>query len=379
MQPSLIEALGRVSNNAAASPTLPPACYTDAEILAIERTHVLSKSWLGVGRADRWRTPGDYSALTLAGAPVIVLRDEQGSLKAFANTCRHRGTQLVDDDGNTPRLVCPFHGWTYGLDGCLRGATRMKHGGDFSLRSFALHEYRVEEHAGFAFVALSEEVAPLRDWLGNFDLHHAAWPLQTLTTTRLRQLEVACNWKLFLEVFNESYHLDFVHDSTFGGIYQEPDKPDVTAANVYSQFTETKGTGGLKKDEQAHALPGMPGLTGRNRSGTRYTWFFPAMTFAAGTEAVWAYSAQPLTADRCQVTMSVCFPPETVASDGFEAKAQRYYVRMDEALDEDIAVLEKQQVGMSSPHASQGRWSELEMGTATFAGWYADKLLQASG
>ena len=111
----------------------------------------------------------------------------------------------------------------------------------------------------------------------------------------------------------------------------------------------------------------MPGLSGRNRNGSRYTWVFPSLTFAAGTEALWAYDAKPLGPSRCHVTQWVCFPPQTVAAPDFEDKAERYYKRMDEALDEDIGVLEQQQAGMASAFARPGRWSELEEGAAAFA------------
>lgn len=376
LSPSLREALGRVGPVMAESATLPWACYTDPAVQEAECA-VLRRSWMGIGRADRWNETGDFAALSLAGVPVAVLRGKDGRLKAYANTCRHRGTQLLTGDGNVPRITCPFHGWTYGLDGALRGATRMGHAADFRLEDHGLIAFRAEERGGFAFVCMDAATPDIDDWLGNFGEHHAPWPLDTLVTTRRREIEVACNWKLFLEVFNEWYHLRYVHGATFGNIYQEPDAPDLSTGATFSQFGVTQGTGGLKESEQVAALPSMPGLSGRNRQGVRYTWVYPTITFAAGTDALWAYDAQPIAPDRCRVTMSVAFPPETVATDGFAEKAERYYVRMDEALDEDIAMLERQQAGMTSPHGSQGRWSELEPGAASFAAWYAERLAAA--
>ena len=367
--------LAKVSSDMATSATLPPACYHNEDVLEAERLAVSHKSWLGVGRGDRWSTAGDYAVLSLGGASVIVLRDTDGDLRAFANTCRHRGTALLSGEGKVTRIACPFHGWTYGLDGTLRGATRMSHADDFAHKAFGLVEFHVAERAGFAYVCLSPDPPSIEQWLGNFDEHHGGWPLASLVTTRYREFEVDCNWKLFLEVFNESYHLDYVHHDTFGGIYLEPDQPDRSTGCVHTQFSPTMGTGGLKKDEQDHSLPMMPGLSGRNRKGSRYSWVFPSLTFAAGSEALWAYDAQPITAGRCRVTQWVCFPPATIAAPGFDEKAQRYYLRMDEALDEDIGVLEAQQQGMVSPHAQQGRWSELENGASVFAAWYAQHML----
>ena len=357
----------------AAASTLPPECYTDTQVLAAETSGLLRQSWLGVGRADEWRDPGDYSTFELAGAPLIMLRDDDRGLRAFANTCRHRGTRLLDGSGNAARIRCPFHGWTYGLDGGLRGATRMGSTQGFRRADMGLVEFRTAERGGFVFVALSDEGPGIDEWLGAFDDLHSPWCLDELATTRRRELEVGCNWKLFLEVFNESYHLEYVHAATFGGIYLEPELPDDVGGCVQSSFSPTAGTGGLKSDEQEHVLPPMPGLGARERAGTRYTWIFPSLTFAAGSEALWAYGARPLGPARCRVTQWVCFPPETVSAPSFKAKAERYYARMDEALAEDIAVLERQQLGMDSPFARAGRWSDLEHGAAAFAAWYAQR------
>ena len=370
-------ALRESCGDVALASTLPPACYTGSDVLAAEESGLLRQSWLGIARSDEWLEAGDYSTFDLAGAPVIVLRDEEGVLRAFANTCRHRGTRLLEGSGNAARIRCPFHGWTYGLDGSLRGATRMSATQGFRRADMGLVEFRVAERSGFSFVNLSHEAPGIDEWLGAFDDLHSPWRLAELVTTRRREIEVDCNWKLFLEVFNESYHLEYVHAATFGGIYLEPQLPDEVGACVQSSFSPTAGTGGLKADEQEHVLPFMPGLGARERAGTRYTWVFPSLTVAAGSEALWAYGARPIGPDRCRVTQWVCFPPETVASPGFEAKAERYYERMDEALAEDVAVLERQQRGMDSPFARAGRWSDLEHGAAAFAAWYAGRLAQA--
>ncbi|MBC6439999.1 MAG: aromatic ring-hydroxylating dioxygenase subunit alpha [Rhodospirillales bacterium] len=372
---TLLDDLGRVAPPFPASPTLPPSCYVDAEVLTAEQSAIFRKSWVGIGRADRWQVPGDYQALEVGGVPVVVLRDRESTLRAFANTCRHRGTKLLEGCGNAARITCPFHAWTYGLDGALRGAPRMRHATDFDNAGHGLLPYRVEERAGFAFLCLGEATPGIDVWLGNFEAMHSPWPLGALITTRRRELEVGCNWKLFLEVFNEYYHLPYVHGGTFGDIYGEPDAADAVEGAFTTQFGLTEGTGGLKDDEQEHSLPAMPGLEGRNSQGTRYTWAFPSMTFAAGSEAMWVYEARPIAADRCAVTMSVCFPTGTVGSDGFETRAAHYYERMDDALEEDRKMLERQQAGMTSPAARQGRFSELEPSIANFAFWYSSRMI----
>ena len=375
----LADALRWASGEISTASTLPPPCYTGAESLAAETAGLLRRSWLGIARADEWRDAGDYSTFELAGTPTIVLRDEQGRLRAFANTCRHRGTRLLDGSGNATRIRCPFHGWTYGLDGNLRGATRMGETRGFRRADMGLVEFRTAERGGFVFVALSDGTPGIDEWLGAFDsLALLPGASIELVTTRRRELEVDCNWKLFLEVFNESYHLEYVHASTFGGIYLEPELPDEVGGCVQSSFSPTEGTGGLKTDEQGHVLPTMPGLGARESAGTRYTWIFPALTFAAGSEALWVYGARPLgpgalPGDPVGVLPARKPSPPRAFRGGGRALL---CTRMDEALAEDIAVLERQQLGMDSPFARAGRWSDLEHGAAAFAAWYAKSLVQ---
>ena len=372
---AFLDDLARVAPPAESSPTLPPAAYRDAGALAAERDALFLEGWIGIGRADQWRAAGDYRALDVGGVPVLVLRDRAGGLRAFANACRHRGSMLLEGAGNVARVVCPFHAWTYGLDGALEGAPRMARAAGFDAADHGLVAFRAEERAGFAFVRLDGGEGGIDARLGDFEAVHAPWPLASLVTTRRRELEVGCNWKLFLEVFNEYYHLPCVHGGTFGSIYGEPDPPDEAEGAFVSQFGVTEGSGGLTRSDQKHGLPAMPGLTGRPGRGVRYTWVYPSMTFAAGAEAVWVYEARPLAPDRCHVVMSVCFPPETIAGAGFGAKAARYYARMDAALEEDRVALERQQAGLTSPFARQGRFGDLEPGVARFAFWYAATML----
>ncbi len=247
----------------------------------------------------------------------------------------------------------------------------------FDRAQFGLLELPLAERAGLLFLHLGSKPGDLDDQLGDFATLHAPWPLQDLVSTRRRNLEVDCNWKAFLEVFNEYYHLRYVHPKTIDGLYQAPDLPDQTSGSYASQFGETSGTGALLREQQEHALPVMPRLEGRWSRGVRYTWLFPNMTFAAGREALWMYEAYPLGPDRCRVTQTICFPPETIAATGFEDRASAYYQRLDAALEEDIVVLERQQRGLASTHARAGPFAaRLEPSVAAFAAWYARQLLE---
>jgi len=375
----LLEQLALVKGPVATASTLPPACYADAAVAEIERDAVFRTSWVGIGRADQWKEVGDFSALTIAGIPIIVIRDKSLALRAFSNSCRHRGSVLLEGSGNTQTISCPFHRWTYGLDGTLRGAPEITKEPTFNTADYGLVEFRAAERDGFSFVCFSDDTENIDTWLGDFSTLHAPWSLGSLVSTRRIELEVACNWKGFLEVFNEYYHLPYVHPDSINSVYAPPDTADRVTGQYSSQFGETEGTGGLLEATQKYALPPIPVLEGRNRNGTRYTWLFPNMTFAASSEAIWVYEATPLEPGRCKVVMTVCFPPATIAHADFAARAQVYYDRMDAALAEDVPALERHTRGMASPFARQGRFCEgLEPSVANFAFWYADRMTKVA-
>lgn len=360
--------------------SLPPAAYSRPEILDLERRLIFHRGWVGLGRADRWRQSGDYMAFDLAGVPVVVLRDRGGRLRAYANSCRHRGAKIVEGAGHCKILTCPFHGWAYGLDGKLRSAPHMPGDDCFKKDDFGLHAFHIEERAGFAFLSLEAAPPDIDAWLGDFVAVHQPWHFEELVTTQRREIEVPCNWKPFLEVFNEYYHLQYVHPRSIASIYGAPDAPETVTGEFVTQFGETEGTGGLTEDNQAAALPINPRLTGREAKGVRYSWVFPNMTFAAGADALWVIDATPVSATATRVGLSICFPPATLELESFEARAAVYYERFEIALGEDIEILTRQQAGLSSPFAQQGRFApDLEPNVANFAFWYASIMRQGNG
>ena len=354
---------------------LPPHYYVSAENYRDEVRRLFTQQWIGIGRSDLIKQPGDFITLTITGVPVIVVRDADNRLRAYANSCRHRGAQLLQGSGQCRQIRCPFHSWTYGLDGLLKGVSHLENAEGFKREDYGLVEFAVATHAGFAFICMAAQPPSFEYTIGDFDTYHSGWPLETLVTTRRRELTFDCNWKAFLDVFNEYYHLQYVHKESINDLYKSPDSPDETSGSFATQFGVTQGTGALLQTQQQHALPMMPGLPEREASGARYTWLFPNMTFAAGKDSLWVYEATPLNANQCHVVQSICFPEQTIAHSGFAAKAQFYYDRLDAALEEDRIALENQHRGLSSPFATAGRFSPtMEPNVAAFARWYAQVM-----
>ena len=355
---------------------LPPRAYTSAEMQKIEAEQVFSRGWVPIGRADRVKAPGDFETLDIAGHPIILMRDKAGDLYAVANSCRHRGARLLDGSGNTTGIRCPFHAWLYRLDGSLAAVPRMEDAEGFDLCDHNLVSYPVAVRAGFAFVSFDPQAPEIDQWIGNFEELHKDWPLADMVLTRSWTREFAFDWKGFIDVFNEYYHLPYVHRDSIDGVYNDPDPSDATTGHFATQYGSTEGTGGLLEYQQEHALPNMPGLSEKAENGVRYTWVFPSMTFACSTDAIWIYEAYPVRSGVCRVTQSTCFHKETLKLDGFERKAEEYYTRLDTALDEDIPALENQYRGLLSPEARQGPFSPgLEPNVAAFARWYARRIL----
>lgn len=356
---------------------LPVECYTDLMVQQVELELIFQRKWLGIGHSGRFNAAGDYEALEIGGIPLIILRDGDGNLRVFANSCRHRGDRLLEGEGTCKTITCPFHKWSYKLDGSLAGVPQQKEFGAFERSEYGLVEFRAAEHCGFGFICLDHTTPDLSEQLGDFAEVHSPWPLDSLVPTRRRTFEVDCNWKIFLDVFNEYYHLPFVHPDSINSLYGKPDSGDIVSGAYASQYGSTSGTGALLEDQQDQALPQMPGLAESVSNGVRYTWVFPNMTFAVGNDALWIYEATPINPQRCFVTQTGCFPPQIVERPDFDEKVEPYYHRLDAAIDEDIPALVNQQRGLNSPFVQQGPFSPLlEANVASFAHWYARQLLQ---
>ena len=355
--------------------SLPGACYSDAAVLELEKKAIFTGNWIGIGRADQLKNPGDYSTRDIVGIPIIILRDTKNHLRAFANTCRHRGAKLLSGSGNCQVIRCPFHRWTYALDGRLLTAPKINNSDHFDYGEYGLKELKLAERFGFAFISLSDDIKNIDDYLRDFDALHAPWSLNQLVSYKRHTFEVNCNWKAFLDVFNEYYHLPYVHPDSINSIYLSPQPADKVDGDFASQFGGTEGTGALLESTQQYTLPQIKSLDESTAQGARYSWIFPNMTFAAGTESIWIYEAYPITPQRSQIVLTLCFPESTTQLEDFEASAAFYFERLLTAIDEDIDALENQQLGLNSPFAQQGRYHpELEPNVANFAIWYARQM-----
>jgi len=352
-----------------------PHYYTDLEIFNREKQASRS-CWIGIGRADRVGPGPSYLADVVADVPILITRSHDGVLRGFANTCRHRGSKIMDEgSGPCRRLSCPFHGWTYDLDGQLLSVGHMDEAEDFSKADNGLTPITVAERFGFLFVNILSDAGSIDDWLQDFGPIHAPWNLSSMVSVRRKTFEIRCNWKLFLEVFNEYYHIQLVHKKTFNDLYDVPDAPEPVGGQFVTQFGTHGREGSVASLDDGCVLPPLPGLSGRQLYGTRYSWIFPAMAFAASLDCAWSLEAEPITPGLTRCTTTVMLPPESLKDLDAEASLQSVYKRMDDSMDEDIIALERQQAGLESPLARAGRFSPThEPNVHAFQRWWTDRL-----
>ena len=310
------------------------------------------KVWNFIGRADHIPNPGDYFALEMVGIPVIVVRDDAGRLRAFVNSCRHRGTVLVEGEGNCRAFKCPYHSWVYALDGELLGAPEMQKTSNFDCAQYPLVPVRLESWAGFLFINFDPKAEPLASYLGDLPANLAGHTGSDLVCTRRKVYELNCNWKLFAENAKESYHIATVHRKTINQYASAeiaryeyvagawPVRDELRRA--FRQHGPLEGRRGLPRHEDArgsgsagHAL--AVHLSQHLRRGHDRRALVPGAASArSGPDDARPRRLLPAGGGRAIRTSAEL--------------AQNYYRRWDITIDEDNAICEMQQRGPQLAH-----------------------------
>ena len=357
--------------------TMPTWCYTSEAFYRREVDRVFGKVWNFLGAADQLPNPGDYRAFTFAGVPLILLRDDLGNIRAFANTCRHRGTELLEGRGNCRVIVCPYHSWSYGLDGRLITAPEMQQTHGFDPASNGLIPIRLETWGGFMFGNFDADAAPLADFLGDLPTRVAPYRLDDMACVRRKEYDMACNWKLFVENAKESYHIATVHRQTINryasarssGYWVEEAK-----GQYCTTFAQHEGSMALLKGDAG--FPTIESLAGRREAGgTTAPLIYPSTYLACTIDCAWYLELHPLGPARTRLIHGALFPISRLTHPDFETTAQNYYKRWDITIEEDIVASERQQRGLDSPFAQPGRFSHREPLVHEIDNWILDRVL----
>jgi phenylpropionate dioxygenase-like ring-hydroxylating dioxygenase large terminal subunit len=210
--------------------TLPYGWYTDPEILRRERERIFRPAWQYVGHTGQLAQPG-YFAADAAGTPVVVTRDREGALRGFVNVCRHRGHVVADGEQSRETLQCPYHAWTYGLDGRLRAAPRSEEEPDFPQDELGLSPVSVDTWGPFVFAAADPHAEPLASALGSLPAEVAELGLdvESLVHHSRWEADVEANWKIVCENFLECYHCQVAHPGFSEVIDVSPDAYELSS------------------------------------------------------------------------------------------------------------------------------------------------------
>lgn len=233
--------------------TLPASWYTDPAVFLMERDAIFLRTWQFVARIDQLERPGDYVAASVGDVPVVVVRDEDGELRAFFNICRHRLHEVAVGEGNRKTLQCRYHGWTYGLDGTLRAAPRSEREADFDACAFSLLPLQVGAFGPLVLVNADRDAPPLTEAYGELGrvLESRHFDVSRLTFRSRDEYELSCNWKVFIENSVECYHCPTAHPQFGKGYVVDPDVYRLEEYDGFSaQTTRSRQDDGTETDYQ---------------------------------------------------------------------------------------------------------------------------------
>jgi choline monooxygenase len=190
--------------------------YTSLETLRLERTRVFDTAWLAIARESDVRRAGERWPIDVLGNSLLLVRGDDGVVRTFRNVCRHRGTQLASRRCTDRRITCPYHGWTYGLDGRLLGVPKMKGFADLESDDLGLLAVRTEAWGGWVWITFDAGAPSLPDYLGAIGEQLDPYQLHDMRPMLRRTWTLPCNWKAVLDQATESYHLGPVHGRSIG-------------------------------------------------------------------------------------------------------------------------------------------------------------------
>jgi len=349
---------------------MPPGVYTSPEFLEREQQTLFRNEWLCMGRASALPNPGDYLTAEIAGQPIIVIRRDDGTLRAMSNVCLHRMSTLLEGRGNVRRIVCPYHAWNYSLDGDLRGAPMMDRQDGFCKDSYKLPQVRCEIWQGWVYVTLNEEASPVAGQLKELDELIVNYDMASYVETFHEEHVWNTNWKILAENFMESYHLPMLHRATVGphSRLDEMECPPGLPAFNYHWITKEASL------PIGNAHPDNTRLQGQWRKTTALLAIYPTHLVTLTPGYFWYLVLQPLGVDRVHIRFGGGLSPEFID----DPKAAEYMATLKKLLDEvnleDRRGVEAVFRGVHAPLAKPGHLSHLERPNYDFARYLASHV-----
>lgn len=336
---------------------LPNAAYTSESHLRQEQTKVLGKGWIGIAFDDDVPSPCDIFPVVAAGQPLIVLRDQQQQIRVFHNVCRHRGAKLIDEPcSNKRQIVCPYHAWTYGLDGELNVAPNfmgpdVKERVPFEKGTQDLVPVRSAVWNHVVMINLSGDAMTLNAWTENLDARWSDYDLNNTFPGSEMTYNIEANWKLSLENFLESYHLPVVH-------------PKLNAYSPLSDhlvLVENRIMGQIslnyQPDDSGKGLPCFPDLPPDKKTRAEYLLLYPNLMLSVTPDHYRVTLVNPLSAESTHQRWRFFFVGKESTNESFSSAREGVARRVDSYTQEDISILKRLQAGRHSMGYDGGRFS----------------------
>lgn len=364
------ELLANTSVPFAQARAMPKSVYTSPEFLALEQTRIFRRDWLCAGRAEALPDAGDYLTMDIAGEPVIVLRDRDGAIRAMSNVCRHRMSTLLEGRGNARSIVCPYHAWTYNLDGTLRGAPAMANNAAFCKQDIRLPQIRAEVWQGWIMVTLNPDAPAPSEALKDVDALVGYLDMSTYRETFRETFRWATNWKVLAENFMESYHLPVCHAGTIGGTV------DLNLMTCPEGFPAFNYHWIVKNDSLPLTLahPSNTRLTGDQR---RITWLlsiYPSLLITLTPGYFWYLSLTPDGPGHVNVLYGGGMSADWVRDPDAETHLAHLRALLDDVNIEDKGCTERVYQGLLAGLSEPGPLSHLERPNFEFAQWIAGRV-----
>ena len=348
--------------------SLPPAAYASVDLFALETRAIFEREWICLGRVEETPEPGDYFTTELVGDPLLVVRGADREIRVLSNVCRHKWTQVAAGEGHAEKFVCPYHAWTYGLDGRLLGARFMDRSVGYQPERCGLPQLRTETWHGFIYVNLDPQARPLHEKLSDLEPLVVNYHMQDMRKFTGDDEIWATNWKLLTENFTEGYHTFHTHRKSLqNATPSELTVFGVSAEQFYAFY-------GRLDPQEPPREPHHPDLGAEQRKTVLMICLYPSHVIALAPERVFYMCLTPLAPDRVRTRWGVASYGEGFDNDTAENVA-RFYRQVN---DEDKERLESIQRGVGARYAGRGPLSWLETANWHFSQYLARKLASAS-
>ncbi|HMJ06367.1 MAG TPA: aromatic ring-hydroxylating dioxygenase subunit alpha [Chthoniobacterales bacterium] len=338
--------------------TLPQRYFVAPEVFAEEQATIFAGQWICVGHQSTLARRGDFFLANVAGESLIVVRDQSDKMRAFYNVCRHRGTRVCEEaSGHVSALQCPYHAWTYALDGRLLGVPHMEDVPGFNKAEFGLHAVALEIWEGFLFVNLAESPRPLAQVFAPLAGKFAQWNLPQLRSAKRVEYDVPANWKLIFENYSECYHCPGVHPMLSKVSPYDSAENDLCEGPFLGGFMSIKQGASLTMSGNACARP-VSETKGEDDTRVFYYSIFPNLLLSLHPDYVMVHRLEPQAPVRTLIQCDWFFHPDAFGQPDFHPEDAIEF--WDVTNQQDWHVCALSQAGISSRAYRPGPYSTRE-------------------